>query len=348
MTTKPEFDLRATRPTDRTIDNEFTPARREAILNTVLDQHQVTAFWRRPGPRVLVAAGVALLLAGAATGAVTALRPDQERTPAVAQPSAAQPSTTQPSTGPSDDSPPPPVQQVVTLEQIADVAGQREGPVEVGPDEFRRIVTVSRYSDGTVITNESYIAADGWTWRKDSENGRVSWMLYRGVEGPLDPADLPTDPKALERELMKYHLGTESDTRGLFKLIQEVVATELAPPMVRAAAIELLADLAERPVRTIPAPKGGGETTPDITVVQGSISERRAIGTGFTDKSVPNLRYTMWFDVRTSEIVRTDHVSRDGSVYSNEVRSRTVVDNLPPEFVKKLGTERVEKYPGKR
>jgi hypothetical protein len=346
MTTKSELDLQATRPTDRTIDNEFTPSRREAILNTVLDQHQVTAFRLRPGPRILVAAGIALLLAGVTVGAVTARQPDQDRPPAVAQPSAAQPSSTKPSTGPTDDSPPP-AQQVVTLEQIADRAGRREGPVKIGPDEFRRIVTVSRQSDGPVITNESYIAADGWTWRKDTENGRVSWMLYRGVEGPLDPADLPTDPRELERELMKYHLGTDSDTRGLFKLIEEVVATELAPPMVRAAAIELLADLAERPVRTIPARKGG-ETTPDITVVQGSISERLAVGTRFTDKSVPNLRYTMWFDVKTSEIVRTDHVARNGSVFSSEVRSRTVVDSLPPEFLKKLGAERVEKYPGGR
>ncbi len=351
MTTEPERDLRATKPSERFIDEEFTMARREEIREAVLAAHPVAG--RRPAPRVLIAAGVALVLAaGGAVGAVTALQPDQDHTPAVAQPSST-PSVATPSpsatAAPNDpsDSPPPAPAEVVTLDQVAEIAGRRAGPVKIAEDQFRHVVTASRQSDDPMIINDSYIAADGWTWRKDTENGRISWMLYKGIGDALDPTDLPTDSKRLERTLRSQHLGTDSETRGLFKLITEVVSTEVAPPKVRAAAIELLADLAERPVHTVPV-RGGGKTSPDITITQGSIADRPAVGARFTDKHAAKLRYTVWFDAKTSEILRTDSVSRDGSLYSSEIRTRVVADNLPAEFVRVLGTKRVEKYPGSK
>jgi hypothetical protein len=236
---------------------------------------------------------------------------------------------------------------VVTLEQVADIAGRRAAPVKIAEDQFRHVVTASRQSDASMIINDSYIAADGWTWRKDTQNGRISWMLYKGIDDALDPIDLPTDPKPLERTLRSQHLGTDSETRGLFKLIAEVVSTELAPPKVRQAAIELLADLAERPVRTVPVEKGG-KTSPDITIIRGSIADRQAVGARFTDKQTPKLRYTVWFDAKTSEIIRTDDVAADGSQFYSEIRTRVVADNLPAEFVRVLGTKRVEHYPGSR
>lgn len=340
MTTESELDLRATRPTDHIVDQEFPPARREAVLNAVLDPHRVTVIRRSPGPRLLVAAGIALVLAvGGAVGVVTSQQPSQDPPAAGAQPSVAQPPA-----GPNTQPPPPSAQEGVTLEQVADVAGRRAAPVKLGPTQFRRSVTVEQQDGGATITHENYVSADGWTWRKTTEKGQDTyWMLYRAGD-ELDPANLPTDPKRLEQELMKFHLGTASDTQGLYKLIGEVILTDQAPPKVRAAAIELLADLAQRPVRTMPARKGG-KTTPDIAVIRGLIEERPAVGARFTDKSVPQLRYTMWFDTKTSELIRTDQVFRGGTSFSSEVRSRTIVDTLPPEFVTKLGTKRVEKLP---
>jgi hypothetical protein len=318
MTSPTELAVRAARPTDASVDAEFDPARRSALLQTILAT-PVAAPTRRPRRTVLlVAAGLAVLVA---TGGV--LGDVSSRLPAHLRPVTAQPAVAD------------------TLDRLAARAARRPVLPPLVPGQYRAVTTVDQQSGNAVITHQSYVAADGWTWRRDTENLNRTWFLYPTTD-ELDPATLPTDPGRLEAALRRQSLGTASQDEGLFKAIGELALLETTPVAVRVASIQVLTAMSERPPRTVPGRKGG-PTTPTVTVLQGVLDGRPVTGARFTDATRPGLQLTYWFDAATSDLLRTDQTWPDGTTFSSEIRDRTTVDRLPTDITDRLGTRRVEK-----
>ena len=323
MNTQIELDLRATRPTPETVDRELDPRRRSAIVDRILDTAPVAPRQQhRRRAVLLVAAGLTVLLgAGGLLGDLPSRLPGRGMLPVIVQPAAAG-----------------------SLEELAEQAEGRTSPQALAPGQYRKVVAVEQQTGGARITREAYVAADGWTWRKDTEGLDRSWMIYDAA-AEFDPTTLPTAAGPLEQNLRARFLGTASADEGVVKAVGEVALSETAPAGVRAASIRLLAGLAERPAGRVPARKGGW-TEPVVTVSEGTLSGRAVVGAHFTDLVRPGRTDTYWFDADTSELVRVEGTWPDGTTFTREVRLRAVVDDLPADIAARLGRERVEKHLG--
>ncbi|WP_425310117.1 hypothetical protein AADG42_15705 [Ammonicoccus fulvus] len=321
--------LRSLRPTDETLANEFSHERREEVLTEILDARLAgtptasgaerldsaaphAAQSKRPHSiprsalrrRSLVAAGV-LVLAGA--GVAIQLAPIGEQAP-----------------GPVSTMLAPPA-AAATLPELALRA---ENPTPLAEGAFRHVRITS--SDQTIDT---YVAADGWTWRHDTMPGGGQ---FYAVIAP-QTLDLPRDPVALRAALEQRATGTESPEQALFKEIGEVAMNESASSAVRAAAIRVLDQMANEPAVTRPRPKDPGETTPRVLVEQEDRTGQPVIVARFVDDSRPDVKLTLTFDARTAGLL-----GQEVGDYRLDF-TRDTAGQLPTDIVEAVGTERVEK-----
>ncbi|HEY9294355.1 MAG TPA: hypothetical protein VIP98_23995 [Microlunatus sp.] len=317
MTTDLDSRLRELRPTDTTIDNAFTPVRRYQLLTDVLDTSTISAR-RRVQRRTLVLVAAATALVVVAGVLLQGFIPTRGLSPLAAQPAAAD-----------------------SLDRLANHAAHSVSPAEPGPGQYRAVTTIEQQTGKPEIRHQAYVAADGWTWRKDTERGRRTWLLYPAA-AQIDPRALPANSAEMEQTLRQQWLGTPSDEQGLFKLVGEIARSEIAPPKVRAAAIGVLASLARRPAIDVPGRKDG-TTAPVVTVFTATHNGRPVTGARFVDHSHPGTKTTYWFDDATSELVSTEQQFADGGAFLSQVQSRKIVDQLPKDIAAKLGTTRVEK-----
>lgn len=202
--------------------------------------------------------------------------------------------------------------------------------------QFLHVVTVEQQAASPARTLDAYVAPDGWTWRKDTQQGVAPFYFVFDAKEHLDPATLPTDPTALEAALSKRSLGTASPTQGLFKELGEIALTRTAPADVRAASIELLGQLAQRPV-VASKDKEGATTRPDVITETGTLDGRAVLKAGFRDLARPGTDFTYWFDATTSELVQTEGPGPD---FSSAVTVQEVVAALPADIVRVVGTDR--------
>ncbi len=323
--------LHSLRPTNETLATEFPAERRERIFAEILQaghgpevsggmggrhwdsaasgaaetQHSTPTPRRAPRRRSLAVAAGVLVLAGA--GVAIQLAPIGEQAP-----------------GPVSTMLAPPA-AAATLPELARRA---ENPVPLAEGTFRHVRITS--SDQTIDT---YVAADGWTWRHDTMLGGAP---FYAVIAP-QTLDLPSDPVALRAALEQLATGTESPEQALFKEIGEVAMNESASPATRAAAIRVLDQMANEPAVTHPRPKDPGDTTPRVLVEQHDRNGQPVITARFVDDSRPEVTLTLTFDARTADLL-----AQEVGAYRMDF-ARDTADRLPTDIVDEVGSKRVEK-----
>ncbi|MCU1678238.1 MAG: hypothetical protein JWM93_2996, partial [Frankiales bacterium] len=95
---------------------------------------------------------------------------------------------------------------------------------------------------------ETWIAADGRRWRHDNYSGFDEYFAFSPSEvasfGNPTPAflsTLPTDPAALNAYLRKHVTGSSSTDAAVFTAVGDLLRTGITPPVLRAAALRVLA-----------------------------------------------------------------------------------------------------------
>jgi len=323
--------LEASRPTDADIEAEFTPATQARILDEIISGEVVPLAPRHSRRWVgLVAAGVAVAVGGLT---VQALLPSRTTTVVTPDPSggASTVTVTQPPIG---------VPVAVALEPIAQAAAKRPDLMPVGRTYFHMVAvgTQTGISPGTT-TSEVFVAADGWTWAKTIEKGRPDfWMLFDSTIENY--RTLPSDPKKLDATL-RARQGSNSGDERVYKGINEILASQSAPPTIKAAAIRVLDNLSKNP--QAPEKRNGLLATPRVTLTATTVRGHPAVLATLTDAtSRPDVSFSMALDSTTGDILESGS-SSPTLTSSGTYVVRELVDTLPAEFVSVLGTARVHK-----
>jgi hypothetical protein len=276
----------------------------------------------------LVAAGVVVAVGGLT---VQALLPSRTTTVVTQDPSGGVTTVTvtQPPIG---------LPAAAALEPIAKAAAARPALTPTGSNLLHVVMTETQ--NGNAVTHDSYVAADGWTWRKDTENGRVTlWMLYNAKSA--DDSKLPTDPVALDAALRKGAGNNSADER-VFKAIDEILMSQTATPAVKAAAIRVLDTISKNPQAPVTT-KDGEVASPRITLERVTANGQDAVKVTQTDPtSRPGVSYVIVLDTATGDLVETG-VTDPTTNYVGTFTVRELVDTLPAEMVTALGTKRVHK-----
>jgi hypothetical protein len=322
--------VEASRPTDADIDAEFSPATQARILDDIVGAGNVIPLASRGHSRRwlgLVAAGVVVAVGGLT---VQALLPSRTTTVVTQDPSGGVTTVTvtQPPVG---------LPAAAALEPIAQVAAVH--PVATPKNaQFLHVVQTDT-QDGRSVTHDMYVANDGWTWRTDTEGGRITlWMLYDAKI--KDYGKLPTDPVALDAVLRKG-TGNNSGDERVFKAVSEILNSQTATSAVRAAAIRVLDTTSKNP--QAPVTTSGMVATPKITLERVTVNGRDAVKVSQTDAtSRPGVTYFMVLDAETSDQVQVGTTAPD-STFAGTVTVRELVDTLPADLVSTLGTKRVHK-----
>lgn len=321
--------IRASRPTDAEIDAEFTPGTQARILKGVMVPATVVRLQPRHRTRWmgLVAAGIVVAV-GAMT--VQALLPSRTTTVITQGPSGTTTTVvTQPPIG---------LPAAAALEPMAQAAANRPSLIPTG-NTLLHIVAVDT-QNGSSIIHDMYVAADGWTWRKDTEQGRPDfWMLYNAKDA--DDSKLPTDPVALDAAL-RGRTGNNSADERVFKGISELLVSQTASPALKAAAIRVLDRISTHPQAPSTA-KDGLVASPRITLERVKVDGQDAIKATQTDPtSRPGVSYIMVLDATTGDLIGSG-ASSPGVDYLGTYPVRELVGALPAEMVSALGTQRVHK-----
>jgi hypothetical protein len=120
----------------------------------------------------------------------------------------------------------------------------------LGPDQYRYRVEeefeLMQRAGPTVWRSESWTAADGSIWRRDTyADGQVNRQRFPHYPGPVPLSELPTEPRALLRRLRQAVGGSDwaeefSVEHALFNALQDLLREYQAPPELRAAMIRAL------------------------------------------------------------------------------------------------------------
>ena len=361
-------DLRSIRPTPADVDAEFTPPRRATVLHQVLASEMAPVSHRGWW---LAAAGVAAavtitavlvvspMVRGTSAPIADPVPPAGSLADSEPAPSASSPAAEQSAASPT---PQPPkslvkydlgtVTSPKVLEKISTVTG--DGTTAKG--KYLHTVIVSQQTKEGTRVLDGYTDADGWQWRHDTmtaenDSGNVmeSWKIFGGDFTKDDVSSLPADPDALDAAL-RARGGSNSTDERVFKGIDEALHSGLASPELRAAAIKVLQKIAENPQK--PAPdKEGVLATPKLEVAELALPDGSpGYRVMFTDQgSRPGVTQSLVLDA-TGQLLETsstydgsDPEFPDPKNYASQVQVREYVDQLPAEFVSRLGTERVEK-----
>lgn len=180
---------------------------------------------------------------------------------------------------------------------------------------------------------ESWIGADGRTWRKDLRGGQdAEFFLFSAPPsaGSLDltPAGvtaMPADPDALFDLLDSSVEGSSSHHEAIFRAVGDMARLGYVPADVQAAAIQVAAGLPE-----VTAHAAGGLTT-----------------LSFVDAQIrPGVKTSLVFDSVTAVLVSeqvTSSLPRHGFDYTASFEILGIVDELPSEV--RAGAEPVGAEP---
>ena len=339
---------------------EFTPERREALYAEITDARGSAPAGRG---RLLVGLGVAAVavtaLALALPGLIQATWPSAP----VAQPRIADgeaetsPTTFEETLPPMEAAASPTATsrrpgtltwqlgREVTPSVLEEVAVLSSGVGQPAAGQYLHIVEVSgeRGPNNEVIPgtiDESYIDADGWTWRRRSYGAGVSNQVEWQKLAPRTDRDrLPTDPAALDAHF-RNQTGTNSPDRLVFKSASELLSPYTTPEL-RMAALQVLARLAVSP-QTSGVDEEGTVTNPKVTLNEITFSD----GT---------LGYRAHFEDPTSRpddgssifinaygiVIGGEHDTREDATWAAEVTVNEIVAALPEDFSRRLGAEQV-------
>jgi hypothetical protein len=142
-----------------------------------------------------------------------------------------------------------------TLHQLAAEAGNQPTDLaRIGQFRYVKIAETHTMetSDGTAASAPSYseewIAADGTVWsRKTGPSGQVDRARFapetgsgQGTYSRAYLAGLPADPEQLYKRLRKDATGSSSEDEAVFVAVGDMLRTQVAAPVLRAAAINAL------------------------------------------------------------------------------------------------------------
>jgi hypothetical protein len=176
-------------------------------------------------------------------------------------------------------------------------------------------------------TSRQWLAADNWLWEHRTGDDDNEYLLEHLLDPCYDLSGAPTDPKELESYLRPRVTCNGPVELGLFDAAFHLLHDARAPQQSRAAALRML---------------GGVK---DLSVVENTTDP---IGRPATKVSVLDLRdppnrktYAMYLDPATAQMLA--YVESGDGTRSAVWTERRIVDRLPEDIVKVLGTKRVEK-----
>jgi hypothetical protein len=221
--------LAAINPHQRTpASPAITAAERRSILDAILTSPQsggLNAAQRRSASRWRLrrTAGLVLGLASVATVATV--------TGVVSVP------------GLSSSAPP----ANAALQALAVAAGNAPADA-VGPQQYRHLV--AHVSNGGASMSETWIAADGRSWRWDTYVGPKEYFAFPpatqltpGNPSPAFLATLPTTSKALGYYVRGHVSGSNSTNDAVFTAVGDMLRAGFAPPKLRVAAVGVIEGL---------------------------------------------------------------------------------------------------------
>ncbi|MEO7588644.1 MAG: hypothetical protein ABIS84_11525 [Arachnia sp.] len=294
-------DIESIRPSDEAIDAEFDAQRRESVFQEVLQARTGMASIgpsRRRWPAV-AAAATGLVVLGLAVQAVAPRGEPVAEPPLVTSAASSTPSLTTPKN--------PSLGHGSAAAMLGPVAVAAAGASAAETGTFVHVVRVEEQQDGagqgssevpvtadSSVTHDDYIDAEGWLWSRRSGDQNF-WLLTEQDLGTI--TSLPSEPDALDAAL-RSGTGNNSGDERVFKGVDEILRTEIAPPALRSAAITVLQRIAEQP-QVVETTKDGETATP--TVVVSTINLDGAAGTGYraamTDPtSRPGVEYWLVLD----------------------------------------------------
>lgn len=320
--------IAASRPTDADIDAEFTPETQARILDGILASGNVVPLSPARHSRRwvgLVAAGIVVAVGGLT---VQALLPSRTVTVVTQDPSGGVTTVTV-------THPPVGLPAAAALEPIAQLAAARQ---TVTGTEYLHVVTVSAGNDGVGGTMDAYIAADGWTWRKDLNPKQTVWWLLEPFDGY---SNMPTDPVALDK-ILRSAGGTTSGDQRVFKQLSEILMSQQSSPAVHAAAIRVLDTISKHPQAPTTTKEKGPKATPKVTLELATVDGKSGVKATFTDATAhPGESMWLVLDATSGALIESGTEAAGARVRSTVTSE--IVDDLPAEYVTKLGTVRVQK-----
>jgi len=222
-------------------------------------------------------------------------------------------------------------QRVEALEALARAVPEAGLPA----DKFELTVTrdsgVSIDESGAQLpyasTRSTWIASDGWSWAHQTGND-PAYYIFAPAERPYDLQAVPPDPAAMEAYLRARVQGSTSVDEAMYEAVQDQLMFTLTSPATRAAAIRML---------------GRIEGT-SVTEGAADPSGRPSTKVAFVDEQKrPGEVKSMFFNPEDSQLLATTD-ERDGSpVWTSVYVERRVVDAIPEEILKVLGSKRTEK-----
>ncbi len=341
-------DLRSIRPTDESVDAEFSPQRRESVLQEVLDARSFVVPFREHRRRWPAVAAAAVAVVAAVALVVQVLTPQGNSS--VAEPPPVTQTVPSRSSVPATVSVAPPTAAGSAAQQLTGVAAAAGAPAEAS-GVFLHVVRVEEQrGDGDPgstdepmaedhnVTHDDYVDADGWLWSRRTGDQNF-WLLVQQDADSI--SSLPTDPGDLDREL-RSGTGNNSADERVFKAVHEILLTEGASPELRAAAITVLQGIAENP-QAPETTKDGDLATPMVSVTTVPLTGQQGMGyrAAITDStSRPGIENWLVLDP-TGQIVESGSEGPD-LTFTGTIVLREWVDVLPEEFVEVLGTDHVE------
>ena len=343
-------DLRSIRPTDESIDAEFSSQRRESVFQEVLDARSSVVSLGEHRRRWPAAAAAAVAAVAAAALVVQVLTPHGNSP--VAEPPPVTQTVPSRSSYPATVSVAPPAAQWSAAEQLTGVAAAAAGGPAVASGAFLHVVRVEEQrghvdpgstdepaAEDHSVTHDDYVDADGWLWSRRTGDQNL-WLLVPQDADSI--SSLPTDPGDLDREL-RSGTGNNSADERVFKAVHEILLTESASPELRAAAITVLQGIAENP-QAPETTKEGDLATPLVSVTTVPLTGQQGMGyrASITDStSRPGIENWLVLDP-TGQIVESGSIAPT-STFTGTIVVREWVDALPADFVEVLGTDHVER-----
>ncbi|MFT3875069.1 MAG: hypothetical protein QM708_01365 [Propioniciclava sp.] len=206
--------IERTRPADRALADEWTPAARRELVNEVIAGRARRVPLRRRAWPLAVAAS-------AAAGAMLVV----------------------PVTFPGWFG------ANAAADDLGRLAQSARAQTSLGWEDgqFLRVASVDTITEASVTTwrgiYDDYHTADGWTWSDRVINGEVERYIFPPAWGwhrPDYAAAMPAEPHLLDAFLRLRAMGSTSQDEAVFIAIGDMLRAESAPVSVRVAAIGVL------------------------------------------------------------------------------------------------------------
>jgi hypothetical protein len=210
----------------------------------------------------------------------------------------------------------------IAMQRLA-IAAAHSPATELVPGKYLHLV--DKITEGSdVLTLESWTSADGYEWRRDTDDGTTQYYLFAPPPAvdPEDPtpaylASLPTDPSQLGSYLQSHVTGSSSKDQAIYVAVGDLMRPGYASPALSSALIQVLESTANVTA----------ETTTDRT-------GRPAVKVTFTDPTGLNGPDSLLFDPTNSALIE----EQEGPRFTADYTERDVVDAVPSDVVSHTGS----------